>query len=1218
MFNLNVINDPSELRTKISKNYRSDEKICVDNLLSIVESVSLNKEEVNQLAYNLISKVRDTRVKGDGVDALMQEFKLSTTEGVALMCLAESLLRIPDKKTQDQLISDKICKGDWHSHVKSGNMFVNSVSWGLLITNKLVYSQNHNILFDSLKKIIKLGAKPLIRKAMKVAVQFMGNQFVIAEDINNAVKISKEKENKGYQFSYDMLGEAAIDNEDAQRYMQSYISAIHTVGVASGSRGIYNGPGISVKLSAIHPRYQRSQYKRVMSELYLRLKELYLLAQKYQIALFIDAEESERLEISLDLLEKLANDPDLNGFNGIGFVIQAYQKRAIYVIDYIAKLAIKSNKKFMIRLVKGAYWDSEIKKAQVDGQVDYPVFTRKFYTDLSYIACAKKLFEHSAQIYPAFATHNALSFATIYYMAQNYQITQYEFQCLYGMGETLYDNLIGENNFGIKCRVYAPVGTHKTLLSYLVRRLLENGANSSFVHQIVDKTIPIDKLLIDSVVIAKKADGKSNPFFPNPLNIYNKLPDKRINSRGLDLTDELTLHLLQTGLNSLIKKKYSAHPLIAHHKAESDEVFKVINPADNKDIVGKVIKTTLKDVEVAITKSINGFESWANAEPSQRANTLLKMADLLEENYFDLINLLVREAGKTINNAVGEIREAVDFCRYYANQVINEFSNDTHQPLGVFVCISPWNFPLAIFIGEISSAIVTGNSAIAKPSDQTNLIAFFVINLFYKAGVPHDVLQLLPGSGSIIGNALTKDPRIKGVIFTGSTITAQMINQNLASKSFESILIAETGGQNTMIVDSSVLPEQVVTDVIASGFDSAGQRCSALRVLYLQVDIADKVIQMLKGAMDELFIGNPMNINADVGPIIDINAQKMLLNHIEKMKNQAKMYYEAKLSDECVTGTFIAPTIFEISSIKELEKEVFGPVVHIIRFKEEDLDNIIEEINSSGYGLTMGLHSRIDNRVVKIYENIKAGNIYINRNMIGAVVGVQPFGGERMSGTGPKAGGPLYLYRLVNTIKEPNLNFKEKLFKFSKLDKFIAKLKKAEISGIDNDNKLFLINFANRAKQMSPLIKRVKLPDPTGEDNFMFFAKKGFVACYANNILDLSKQIICAFATDNSIILAESSMSKYLISVLPNNSYSIKDPVSADELSCVMVSKNYYNKNKIMPLYAQKKKCIISIIHEKDNSYNLHLLTVERVVSINTSASGGNTQLMTIEDLIIE
>ena len=1207
MYNLYTTSQ-NELKTKISNNYRTEEKKCVENLLN---SLNISDEVLAKsanLARDLVTKVRNSRVKGRGVDALMQEFKLSNTEGIALMCLAESLLRIPDSQTRDKLIRDKIAKGDWKSHVNTENSFVNAASWGLLITGKLASSSDNNNLSNILLRVIAKGGEPLIRASVAAGVRLMGSQFVMGETIDEALKASVKKEDMGYQFSYDMLGEAAVNEADAKRYMKSYKNSIIQVGIANNKRGVHKGPGISVKLSAIHPRYQRSQHTRVIEELYPRLRELYLLAKEYQIALFIDAEETERLEISLELLEMLVKDEDLLGFEGIGFVIQAYQKRAPYVIDYVADMAKEFGAKIMVRLVKGAYWDSEIKKAQIDGLDDYPVFTRKFYTDLSYLVCASKLFSYQDTIYPLFATHNAHTLATVYYMGEG---KSYEFQCLYGMGETLYDNVVGNNDINVTCRVYAPVGTHETLLAYLVRRLLENGANSSFVHQIVDKEISIDTLIQSPIIQSKLANGESNPHFKKPAFIY---PNGRINSKGIDLSDEITLYNLQNELNRFVSNDYLAYPLVATlSDLNSRNEVGVYSPSNLKDKVGAVIKAEVEDIELAVNNAVAAFPKWSSTSPVMRGELLLKMADKLEDNYFELLNLLVREAGKTLPNAISEVREAVDFCRYYGNQVICEFDNKIHHPIGTFVCISPWNFPLAIFLGEVSSCLASGNCVIAKPSYQTSLIAFFAIRLFHEIGVPTDVLQFMPGSGSTVGNELTKNNNIKGVIFTGSTDVAKTINQNLSKKNYDSVLIAETGGQNAMIVDSSALPEQVVSDVITSGFDSAGQRCSALRVLYLQSDIADKVIEMLKGAMNELKVGNPTNLASDVGPVIDKNAQATLLKHIDKMKYTARMFYQAPIGSECEDGIYVAPTLLEIGSISELKHEVFGPVIHVIRFSGDELDKVINEINSSGYGLTQGLHSRIEATASKVYENIKAGNIYINRNTVGAVVGVQPFGGEGLSGTGPKAGGPFYIYRLVNTNSHPLDNFVTRDYKFTKLDTFVATIEKC---GFNKDEQQVLYDYSEKMRNDSMLTRQIELPGPTGERNFMFFVGRGMVACFANDSLSYALQIICAYATGNDVILPKESHTDVFKGRLLQNSSISELKNYHGFINAALISKNYEAINELSLALAKRDGCLTIKINEKDHAnYNLDLLITERTVSINTTATGGNVQLMSIEDV---
>lgn len=1208
MFNL-CLQEQSELRNKITQNYRRDETECIQNLLEILDWDESKEQKISQLATDLIQQVRDNRMKGKGVDALMQEFKLSTQEGVALMCLAESLLRIPDAYTQNKLVRDKIKTGDWKSHTKSGNFFVNASSWGLVLTGKLVSNESEDSLTNSIINVVGKFGEPVIRKSMETAVRVMGNQFVMGETIAKALQASIAPEKRGYQFSYDMLGEAALTDEDAERYMDSYINAIHSVGRANADRGPKNGPGISVKLSAIHPRYARAQQERTMDELYARLHHLVMLAKEYRVALFIDAEETDRLEISLDLLAKLLSDPKLQGYDGLGFVIQAYQRRCPYVIDYIIDLARRNNTRLMVRLVKGAYWDTEIKKAQVDGQLDYPVYTRKFHTDLSYLACAKKLLAAQEYIYPAFATHNAYSLAAIYTMAKE-ENKEFEFQCLYGMGETLYDNVVGASNLGILCRVYAPVGTYETLLAYLVRRLLENGANSSFVHQLVDPTIPVSELVENPVQLVKKTGGVPNPFFNKPSHIY---PAGRINSKGLDLSDEIQLKILDKELNKYFTKQYEAEPLLVGHKISERNEKTVLNPADVRDKVGVVRKAVIEEVEIAVRNAVEAFPEWSQTSPQDRADKICKFADLMEANYYEMLNIVVREAGKTLSNGIAEVREAVDFCRYYAAQVASEFSNKTHKALGPVVAISPWNFPLAIFVGEVVSSLAAGNTVIAKPSDQTNLIAFYAVKLMHEAGIPEGAIQLMPGSGSIVGNALTKHPEVEAVIFTGSTEVAQTINQNIAAKPDAGVLIAETGGQNAMIVDSTALPEQVVLDVVSSGFDSAGQRCSALRVLYLQADIADKTIAMLKGAMDELRVGNPWNLNTDVGPVIDTKAQKVLIDHIENMRKSARMCYQAKLQPECEQGIFVAPTIFEIGSMKELKREVFGPVIHIIRFDGHELDRVIADINSSGYGLTQGLHSRLEETATKVYNNIKAGNIYINRNTVGAVVGVQPFGGEGLSGTGPKAGGPLYLYRLVNTDESPKYNAVKTTVDFTNLTKFVASLGQYDIKQTKVTS---LIHLAHDLKQCSPLGEQIELPGPTGERNFMMFAPRGYVACIANDAADYCEQIIYALATGNNVILVENEITTNLARSLPKSTQLVSNLSDAELIHAVLVSADFTNISDLRKDLAARDSLLTHVLIQDNAGYDPHLLLTERTVSINVTATGGNVQLMSIDDRV--
>ncbi|WP_137009397.1 trifunctional transcriptional regulator/proline dehydrogenase/L-glutamate gamma-semialdehyde dehydrogenase [Aquitalea aquatilis] len=1188
----------SALRDAITSAYRRDEQECVQALLPQAALQPAQVTATQELARRLVSQVRHERTRSSGVDALMHEFSLDSAEGIALMCLAEALLRIPDKETADKLIRDKISRGDWKAHLgNSSSLFVNAAAWGLVVTGKLVSSHSEQGLSAAMTRLIAKGGEPLIRKGVDMSMRMLGKQFVTGETIEQALENGREREARSYRFSYDMLGEAAMTEDDAQRYMKDYVMAIHAIGKESAGRGIYDGPGISVKLSAIHPRYSRAKRERVMSELYDRLKQLLLLAKQYNIGLNIDAEEADRMELSLDLLEQLAFDPDLAGWNGIGLVVQAYQKRCPFIIDYLVDLARRSGHRFMVRLVKGAYWDAEIKRAQVDGLPGYPVYTRKVYTDISYLACAKRLLAAQDAIYPQFATHNAYSLSAIYQLGQG---LDYEFQCLHGMGETLYDQVVGKDNLGKACRIYAPVGSHETLLAYLVRRLLENGANSSFVNRIVDENVSIDELVTDQVAEAASHGGEPHHKIALPVSLYGS---ERKNSKGLDLSSEHVLAALQMGLQASEQQTWSAFPLLGDADINVGDSQPVRNPADHADIVGQVIEATPEHVERALQLAESAAARWANTPIADRAACLNRMAELMEDHMPALMGLAVREAGKTLSNAIAEVREAVDFCRYYAAQIVANFDNATHQPLGPVVCISPWNFPLAIFIGEVTASLAAGNPVLAKPAEQTNLIAAYAVRLLHEAGVPRDVLQLLPGRGEIVGAALTSDPRIQGVIFTGSTEVAQIINRTLAKRGEDVVLVAETGGQNAMIVDSSALPEQVVTDVLSSAFDSAGQRCSALRVLYLQSDIADKVIAMIKGAMAELTVGNPAQLNTDVGPVIDAEAQAGLLAHIDKMKSRARWTYQTPLTDACQQGTFVAPTLFEIDNLSDLTREVFGPVLHLLRFDANELDKVVAEINSTGYGLTHGIHSRIDETINDIVSKIKVGNVYVNRNIVGAVVGVQPFGGEGKSGTGPKAGGPYYLYRLTRAHWQPKLALQPVSADLSGLDKLAGVATSLGVNGLDAR-----IAAARRA---SPLSHQVCLPGPTGEKNTLCFAARGKVGCVASSSATLAEQLVAVMATGNLAVLADSPANRQLASALAGHVELVQDVLAA-ELDAVLYEGDAAAKARQQ--LAQRDGALIPLLLAGEEGYNLHRLVVERAVSVNTTAAGGNASLMSIGD----
>jgi len=1009
------------LSREISEDYLVEESSHVLKLIALAELPEDSLERIQGTAGTLIQKLREIRFSRGGLDAFLMQYDLSSEEGITLMCLAEALLRIPDTDTADKLIQDKISKGEWEHYLgKSDSMFVNAATWSLMLTGKILNPEKSSSKFkETLRHFLANNSEGVIRSSVRQAMKILGRQFVMGETIAEAQTRAKKQERMGYRFSYDMLGEAAKTEKDALYYLEEYRSAIHAIGKAAAGRGPVSTSGISIKLSALYPRYEIKQYEKVHDVLYARTKVLCKMAKDYDINLTIDAEEADRFEINLSLFERLAVDPELKDWTGLGIVMQAYQKRTYAGLEWLQKLALKTHRRFMVRLVKGAYWDSEIKRAQVDGLSDYPVFTRKIYTDVSYIACAKWILAHPDQFYGQFATHNAYTLSVVLELAKGRK--DFEFQCLHGMGDTLYDQIVGKEHYDIPCRIYAPVGTYKHLLAYLVRRLLENGANSSFVNRIIDESQSIASLTQDPVTLAKTLAGQGNTKIPLPPDLYAP----RKNSSGLNLSAMNVLNDLRTIYQKNGQMTYHAKP-ITSAKGEFSSSREVKSPADPNDILGTVTEASSDMAREAAVLSAQAFPAWTNTSAHQRADILRKFANLLETHQEELMLLTIRETGKTWGNALGEIREAVDFCRYYAEMGERYFAKplkmqgptgeDNQLVLsgrGPILCISPWNFPLAIFVGQITAALASGNTVLAKPAESTILIAHRAVGLLQEAGLPKDVLQLLPGKGSVVGAALVEHPHIRGVMFTGSTETAQFINRTLAAKTGPIIpFIAETGGQNCMIVDSSALPEQVVRDAINSAFDSAGQRCSALRVLYLQEEVAEPILEMLIGAMKELSVAHPAKFATDVGPVIDLAAKKTLLAHVETLGQSAKILYQCELPST-LKGTFVPPTLIELKSINELSREVFGPVLHVIRLKAKAIQSVIDAVNSSGYGLTFGMHTRIEMRARDIAQQVHAGNIYINRNTIGAVVGVQPFGGEGLSGTGPKAGGPYYLLRLA-------------------------------------------------------------------------------------------------------------------------------------------------------------------------------------------------------------
>lgn len=1011
----------SASRVAIQSVYLQDESKAIAYMLQELEQDEATQARVVEQATALIQQVRDQLSDQAGLDAFMREYSLSSQEGVVLMSLAEALLRIPDSDTADRLIQDKLAKADWQAHLgHSGSWLVNTATWGLMLTGRLVDvpSTVTKNVGNFLNRLVVRSGEPVIRAAIKEAMRIMGYHFVMGRSIQEALKRTQSKEQKSYLHSFDMLGEAALTREDTEHYFTAYLDAITELHAAyPNATDIREVPGISVKLSALHPCFTWWQRERVMRELPVRLLTLCETARDAGIGLTIDAEEADRLELTLDLFAWLLQRPSLQGWDGLGLAVQAYQKRAPLVIDWLAEQCQQQGRKIMLRLVKGAYWDTEIKRAQEAGLEDYPVYSRKVSTDVSYLFCVQRIIAAGDCFYPQFATHNAYTVAAVCQLMPS--DLPFEFQRLHGMGVGLYQAL-KESRPDTICRVYSPVGGHKELLPYLVRRLLENGANTSFINRIEDQQTPLESLVQNPVVQLGEMVDKPHSQIPCPTELF--APERR-NAMGINLHDELTLRSLEKSLFELHQQVFSAAPLI-NGESQKGETIAVNNPANNSEIVGEVVEATAEMVGAAFAAAQQGFTEWRDSPIEMRAACLERAADLFESHHAELISLCIREAGRGVADALSELREAVDFCRYYAAQL-----RKTFQPIslpgptgeenslllhgrGVFVCISPWNFPLAIFTGQVAAALAAGNAVIAKPARQTPLIAMRVVQLMHEAGIPTSVLQLLPGASGLLSQPLLSHPVLSGVAFTGSTQAALKINRTMAARDGAILpLIAETGGQNVMIVDSSALPEQVVQDVLFSAFNSAGQRCSALRVLFLQEESAERIIELMKGAIVELKMGDPAQLSSDVGPIIDEAAQQKLQDYVARMKLEATLIAEAALPAELARGSYVAPVIFEIDSLSQLGGEVFGPVLHVIRFGSKELDKIMAEINGTGYGLTLGIHSRIESTIHYIQGKARIGNVYVNRNMIGAVVGVQPFGGENLSGTGPKAGGPYTLLR---------------------------------------------------------------------------------------------------------------------------------------------------------------------------------------------------------------
>ncbi|MBK1696289.1 bifunctional proline dehydrogenase/L-glutamate gamma-semialdehyde dehydrogenase PutA [Rhodovibrio salinarum] len=1302
--------DRGDLRARIDAHYRGDETACITTLLAALEDLPEGSQRtIQSYAHQLVEAVRAETAHQGGIDAFLHEYGLSTQEGVLLMCVAEALLRVPDDETREWLIRDKLGTADWRQHLgHSRSLFVNASTWALMMTGRVVRMADARGQGpeQALRRLVARLGEPVVRESVNQAMRIMGRQFVMGRTIEGALERAHAWQKRGYSYSYDMLGEAARTMADARRYFDHYKHAIQQIGQQAEGKGPINGPGISVKLSALHPRYEVANHDRVMDELMPRLRALCVEAARYDIGLNIDAEEADRLDISLDCIEAISGDPDLKSWQGFGVVVQAYQKRAYYVLDYLADMARRHERRLMVRLVKGAYWDMEIKRAQEQGVSDYPVFTRKTNTDVAYLACARKLFANTDAFYPQLATHNAHSIASVLEFAGNSR--DFEFQRLHGMGEELYERVIEHDQVGAGCRIYAPVGQHEDLLAYLVRRLLENGANSSFVNRIQDDSLPIEEIVADPVRAVRGLSRVPHPRIPLPRDIYGA---NRVNAQGVDLSDRVQLDSLGQEMEQVLAERWTSGPIVGGDDAAGQDGREVSMPHDRARTLGEATEATDDQIERAIATAQKAAADWAAKPVVERAACLERAADLMEQEMSSLLGLVVAEVGKTLNDAVSEVREAIDFCRYYALQARQNLSGEFRvrapagsgekiamQGGGVFTCISPWNLPFAIFNGQVVAALAAGNAVLAKPAEQSPLIAARAVRLLHRAGIPPEVLHLLPGDGARVGGALTRDPRIAGVCFTGSTETARRINRTLAARDGAAIpsLIAETGGQNAMIVDSTALTEQVARDVIVSAFQNAGQRCSALRVLYVQEDVAERTLDMIAGAMDELRVGNPQLLSTDVGPVIDDDAQAMVDQHIKRMLGEAKEIRRARLGQGTENGSFVTPAAFEIDRIGRLEREVFGPVLHVVRYQADRLDQVVDEINATGYGLTMGVHSRIDEMWKRVYDRARVGNCYVNRNQIGAIVGVQPFGGQGLSGTGPKAGGPLYLERFVAEapqdgaasptsqeagqavdLKAPRLARKALEQALKTLDKqghewlrpaadraaMLERAAAAIEAGAKPLQKLgkaagdaqagadFLRVYAAQAAE--ELAEPKQMPGPTGERNELSFWPRGTVACLAlggdgtaSQVSALIAQAGAALAAGNTAllwaeadgaaaavakVLQEAGVPDYAVqAVEPGKDAGLDALLTAEPVHATAIASDRASAAAVNALLAELDGPIRTLIRFRPTPADagagdlgqpvasspayLHRFVHERSLSIDTTASGGNASLLSIEE----
>jgi RHH-type proline utilization regulon transcriptional repressor/proline dehydrogenase/delta 1-pyrroline-5-carboxylate dehydrogenase len=1244
-----VATDLATLRQRIRDASGMREEDAVQALMQQARMDAPTLAQAQALAARLAQGVRDARIDAGGVDLLTQEFSLDSREGIALMCLAEAMLRIPDTETRNQLIRDKIVDADWRAHIgKSPSLFVNATAWGLLVTGKLLKQPDENALAEALTRVVRKGGEALVRAGVAYAMRMLGKQFVTGQTIEEAIGEAKKRETSGYRYTYDMLGEAALTDEDAQAYFKSYRHAIEAIGKDAQARGPIEGPGVSVKISGLHPRYESMQRERVLVELYPRLLELARLAKRYGIGFHLDQEESARFELTLEMLERLCHEPALRGWNGIGISLQAYQKRGSAVADWIIALARSTGRRINVRLVKGAYWDTEIKLAQDAGAAGYPVFTRKVHSDVSYIACAKALLNAPDAIFPQFATHNAFTIAAVHTLARG---KEYEFQCLHGMGETVYDQVVGPDRLGRACRIYAPVGPHATLLAYLVRRLLENGANSSFVNQIVDPAVSIDDIVEDPVARAARSGGKPHAGIPAPSAV---LPG-RVNAAALSFASSPAF---DDAVAQIRRERVAARALVAGDaltRRAADAMRVIYSASDSAEAIGAVTDGKLDDVAQALTAAQTAAAAQRRMPRAQRASMLERAADEIERSGARLGALLALESGATLAEAADEVRSAVNLCRLYAHQLQTDGRLDAARPLGVVVSLTPAFSPLTTFVGQVAASLAAGNVVIAKPAVDASLIGFEAARAFHRAGVDESALQFVPGEGGTVGQTLISDARVGGVVFSGTAKAARSIGAELAAQAEPPKFISAVSGVNAMIVDSSALPEQVISDAVVSAFKGAGQAASSLRLLCLQDSTADKVLAMLKGMLSERRTGNPLDAASDIGPVATRRLRDRAQTYIEQLKRKGIAVTRGMLSNVCANGNFVAPAIVDLgdaSSLALLDATVTGPILHVVRFKTGQMPALLAQLGATGY-VVQGLHTRINEAAGRMLSRTKANSVCINRAMQGAFVGMQPYGGVGASGTGPMWGGPLTLFALTRDAA-PSFNvcagpfassrgaLSEKFYEFpveTADGKLVDRCKamdaaraqnRSNVEALsacagewlaDDDQRAALAALKQRLLERAEAVAPITLPALSGEENTVELLPRGQVLCAGASAAAVLSQAIAACAFGNRIVLPRSSIAEAIASALGDSCRVIDSTDAVRALSgefanvrpdLVMLSRNQKGSAELRSAAVQYM--IGCVREDADGLYEWTQLVRERVITVNASAAGGNTQLMVLSE----